>query len=117
VTTLADQAEGEIVTLGIERRGAATRVPVWFVVVDGEVFVRSYKGNGACWYRRASSGAAAEAAFSAGASPVAFRQVDDAELVARVTAEYLRKYARYDYVRSIAAPAAEAATLRLVELA
>ena len=29
------------------------RLPIWAVVVDGEVYVRSYRGERGAWYRRA----------------------------------------------------------------
>jgi hypothetical protein len=29
------------------------RVPIWSVVVDGEAYVRSYRGERGAWYRRA----------------------------------------------------------------
>jgi hypothetical protein len=29
------------------------RVPIWAVVVDGEAYVRSYRGERGAWYRRA----------------------------------------------------------------
>lgn len=32
---------------------ASKRLPIWAVVVDGEAYVRSYRGERGVWYRRA----------------------------------------------------------------
>jgi hypothetical protein len=33
--------------------GPNKRIPIWAVVVDDEAYVRSYRGEGGAWYRRA----------------------------------------------------------------
>ncbi len=40
-------------TLEVHVATPAKRVPIWAVVVDGEAYVRSYRGERGAWYRRA----------------------------------------------------------------
>jgi hypothetical protein len=40
-------------TLEVHVATPAKRVPIWSVVVDGEAYVRSYRGERGAWYRRA----------------------------------------------------------------
>ncbi|MEN3284261.1 MAG: hypothetical protein V7607_5401 [Solirubrobacteraceae bacterium] len=35
------------------RDGSISSRPIWVVVADGEAYVRSYRGPGGAWYRRA----------------------------------------------------------------
>lgn len=41
------------------RDGSISSRPIWVVVVDGEAYVRSYRGESGAWYRRARADGAA----------------------------------------------------------
>jgi hypothetical protein len=87
-------------------------VPVWVVAVGSEVWVRSYKGVHAAWYRhavRAGQGAVRVAGTEVG---VRFEPVTDGAPTSEIDAAYRVKYGRHSYVDSILQPAAEA-TVRL----
>jgi hypothetical protein len=92
-------------------------VPIWVVAVDGQLYVRSYRGPGGAWYRHAL--ALPEGAIRAGAqhSDVTFTQVqaDQTDLLDAIGEAYRTKYARYgdSYLKPMLADAAVAATLRL----
>jgi hypothetical protein len=112
--SLSAMAHGDEVTLAIPRRDRGpVRVPVWFTVVDREVYVRPYRGTGAWWYRRAMAAGSGTASFGAQEAAVRFEAVQDDALIARISAEYSRKYARNPYTGSVTSASAEAATVRL----
>ncbi|SDP09854.1 DUF2255 family protein [Actinacidiphila guanduensis] len=110
---LAAAAVGDDVVLVLPRRTGTARVPVWFVVVDGEVYVRSYRGPQGWWYRRALAVGKGAASFGRHETAVRFEPITDEATNARISAAYLRKYARYSYAGSIVSDAAVAATVRL----
>src|ERR671934_2783573 len=55
--TLDESIEIEMITP--RRDGSTSRRPIWVVVVDGNAYVRSYRGDSGAWYRRARSGGGA----------------------------------------------------------
>ena len=90
-------------------------IPVW-VVRDGDaLYVRSYKGERGSWYRAAvaragrisAGGVEAEVTFAPEADPAANDRID---------AAYRTKYRRFgaSYVEPMIAPAARAATLKIL---
>ena len=93
------------------------RVPVWMVVVDGELYVRSYMGVTSGWFRRVE--ADADQAVRIGSTDVAvrFENIDRTDSVNHaISAEYDRKYSRFDYVTAMSEPAAVEATLRVTPI-
>jgi hypothetical protein len=114
--TIADLASLEELVLVIGRVGYDTlRVPVWEVVVDGDVYVRSFKGVTSMWFRRVQADADQAIQFGDADVPVRFVNVDRLDHVNRaIDAEFDRKYARFDYVTAMSEPAAVEATVRLL---
>ena len=49
----------EVDILTPRRDGSTSSRPIWIVVVDGEVYVRSYRGESGAWFRRARADGAA----------------------------------------------------------
>lgn len=91
------------------------RVPVWLVVVEGGLYVRSYLGVTSGWYR--SVVAHPEQAVVVGGDdvPVVFESVARKDAVnSGIDAAYLDKYARFDYRDAMVEPAALDATLRIL---
>jgi hypothetical protein len=90
-------------------------VTIWVVRQDNELYVRSYKGAGAGWYR--GTQATHEGHVQAGGvdKDVSFVDVDRS-LDGPIDEAYKAKYRRFggDYVDPMVAPTAQATTLRLV---
>jgi hypothetical protein len=109
-------ANTEELVLVVARTGRDTIwVPVWVVAVDGELYVRSYKGVTSVWFRRVEVDADQAIRLGSTDLPVHFENVDRLDHVNRaIDAEYNRKYSRFDYVGSMSDPAAVEATLRVL---
>ena len=95
--------------------GSAGRtVPIWVVRVDGSLYIRSYRGSTAGWYRRAL--AAGTAHVDAGdVSRDVVVEVPDTRTTSAIDREYRRKYAHFggSYVTPMTALAAQEATLSI----
>ena len=94
--------------------GPAHRTVVWIAVDGDDVFVRSYRGASARWYREvvANPGVAIHVAgrrLTATATSAA-----DPESVERVSRALVRKYAGDPAVRAMVAPETLPTTLRLL---
>lgn len=90
-------------------------VPIWFVILDGHVFVRSYRGTDGAWYRHATAAGNADVRAAAGTYRVRVEPVgENAELAERIDQTYRTKYARYpSYLPPMLTGQAKATTLRL----
>ena len=91
------------------------RVPIWAVVVDGEAYVRSYRGERGAWYRRAlREGRVEIEGVEAGVEPER-----DPELNARISQAFRSKYGERSAgsTEAMVAPDVVATTLRLVSAA
>jgi hypothetical protein len=95
------------------RQHADKAVVIWSVVTDGALFVRSARGAKGRWYRDVTAEPQATLEFSGRRVAVQAVPVGDAEAIARVSGEYLRKYRSSPYARSVVAPAILSTTLRL----
>jgi hypothetical protein len=88
------------------------RVPIWAVVVDGEAYVRSYRGERGAWYRRALRERRVEIeGVEAGVEPER-----DPELNARISEAFRSKYGERSAgsTAAMVTPEVVATTLRLV---
>lgn len=97
-------------------------VPIWVVAVDGDLYVRSYRGGDGAWYRHATQHPFGAIRFGNHQMEVTFapaggavRPAVDAVYRAKY-ARYRAKYARYgdNYLRPMLAEPAVAATLRVI---
>lgn len=97
------------------RRRAAT---IWVVRVGNDLYIRSYSGPAAGWYRRALRGRSGTIRADTLEQRVRF---DDAEadVQPQIDAAYQTKYAAHGggYMRRMVGPAAVATTLRLQPVA
>ena len=91
----------------------AVRRTIWVVVVDGVVYVRSVTGVGGLWYQAVL--ARPDGLIHAGdvTLPMHASHVTDPDVIAQVSAEYLRKYAGSEWAPPMAEPKTLPATLRL----
>ena len=100
------------------RRDGTLRNPVtiWVVRVGDDLYVRSWRGRTAAWYR--GTQVRHEGRIWAGGveKDVTFVEEADADLNDQIDAAYRTKYRRYgaQYVNPMVAPEARAATIKLV---
>jgi hypothetical protein len=88
-------------------------VVIWVVVADGEVFVRSVRGNKGRWYRDLATGGSATLEFAGRRLAVQALPASDADAIARASREYLRKYQPSPYAQSMVRAEVLPTTLRL----
>jgi hypothetical protein len=87
-------------------------VPIWAVVVDGDAYVRSYRGERGAWYRRAVKDGRIEIeGINAGVEPE-----HDPGLNARISEAFRAKYGERSpsSTDAMVTPEVVATTLRLV---
>ena len=90
-------------------------VIVWVVRQDNELYVRSYKGAGAGWYRGTQASHQGHVQAGGVDKDVGFIDVDRS-LDDQIDAAYRAKYRSFgaSYVDAMVAPGAQATTLKLV---
>jgi hypothetical protein len=86
---------------------------VWAVVVDGDVFVRSWRGPGARWYREALENPDVAIQVRKDRMPSRAVPATDADSVARASAGLERKYAGDPAVKSMVRDEILGTTLRI----
>jgi hypothetical protein len=105
------EREVDVETVGPD--GRPQRTTIW-VVVEGDVFVRSWRGERGRWYRAAVARPAEVALVAAGRRiPVHAVPAADAESVSRCSAALERKYAGDPSTPAMVAEEVLATTLRL----
>ena len=77
------------------------RVPVWVVVAAGEVFVRSYKGPSARWFKRVNNHPLGAISLGGPDIEVEFVPYLEEALDTDINDAYRVKYSRFDYVTSM----------------
>jgi hypothetical protein len=89
------EREREVTIETTGRDGRVQRTVIWVVVDDGEVFVRSWRGDRAKWYVAALERPTEVNLLADGRHlPVVAVPATDEQSVARCSAGLLRKYAR-----------------------
>ena len=111
--TAIDRAQ-EIILLMHRDGNPDVRVPVWVVVADEQVFVRSWAGSESKWFRRVLADAAQAIDVGGRQIDVTFDPVAD-QHEAAIAAGYRAKYGRSgeSYIAAMIAPKAVEATVRL----
>src|SRR4051812_3719303 len=93
-------------------------VPIWVVRVGTDLYVRSYKGAGAAWYRGTRTRREGRIWAGGVERDVLFEDADpaDAAVSDQIDAAYRAKYSRYgaSYTNSMVSAQARAATIKLV---
>ena len=103
--------EVEIETDGAE--GAVHKTVIWAVVDDGDVFVRSYRGPDARWYREALAHPSVALHVDGQRIPATAVVASDAASIERTSSGILRKYAGDPAAKSMVRPELLDLTLRL----
>jgi hypothetical protein len=103
--------EVDIETHGAD--GAVHRTTIWAMVDGSDVFVRSYRGPQARWYREALADPSVALHIDGRRLPVRVVHTPDAGSIERASAGILRKYAGDPSARAMVAPELLDLTLRL----
>lgn len=103
--------EVEIETNGAD--GAVHRTIIWAVVDDDAVFVRSYRGPDARWYREALADPSVVLHVDGRRLPVKAIVADDPDSIERTSDGILRKYAGDPAAKAMVRPDLLDLTLRL----
>ena len=93
--------------------GPSHRTVIWAVVDEGQVFVRSWKGNGARWYREALANPAVAIHVDSRRLTATAIPATDPDSVERTSAQLRTKYAGDPAAKSMVRPEVLETTLRL----
>jgi hypothetical protein len=106
---------GEVDLRTPRRDGSESSRPVWIVVVDGEPYVRSYRGESGAWYRRARTDGRLAIAVGARVVDFAAAPEGDPALNERISAAFQEKYGEQSPgpTAEMIAPGVVETTLRL----
>ena len=112
--TLERLADAQEIKIGFVRPdGSHGSTPVWVVLADDQVFVRSELGPRGGWYRRLRANPDGDVTDQSQTYPVRAEPVADAATVQAVTRAYATKYAGNPYLPRLLSEQAASATLRL----
>jgi len=97
------------------RDGSISSRPIWVVVADGEAYVRSYRGPGGAWYRRARDDGRLTLVADQSEIEAAVEPTTDDEVNRRVSDAYRQKYGARSpgATETMLDPPVTATTLRL----
>ncbi|MFI5894859.1 DUF2255 family protein [Actinoplanes sp. NPDC051513] len=107
IRELADANEIDVVVPAPGRPDV--RTPIWIVAVDGNLYVRSWKGEDGLWYRRARRYGTGSIIAGGHEHQVRFTAADEPG----IDAAYQAKYGRSSYTEAMIRPPATGTTLRL----
>ena len=113
---LAAAKEVDITPIDADGTRRASRT-IWSIGVDDELYVRSWKGRGAVWFREALAAGQGELTVTGGGTSqlVRFEEVDAAASVqAQISAAFLTKYAADGNAGAMNEDAPVSATLRVL---
>ncbi|MDI6103033.1 DUF2255 family protein [Actinoplanes sp. NEAU-A12] len=108
---LAGAREIDVIVPAPER--PVVRAPIWIVAVDGDLYVRSWKGEAGRWYRRAHRYGTGSLAMAGREHPVRFVPAAEPGLDARIDQAYLHKYGDSSYAPAMTRPPAAGTTMRV----
>ncbi len=91
-------------------------VTIWVVRVGDDLYIRSYRGAGAAWFRAAQTSRAGRISAGGVEKDVALVEETDPAINDQIDAAYRAKYHRYldSYVPPMITATARATTLKLV---
>lgn len=113
VAMLDESVEIEMITP--RRDGSISRRPTWVVVVDGDAYVRSYRGARGAWYRRAAADREAAIGVDDRTIEVGLEPVSDDDVNRQVSEAYRAKYGERspESTEAMVTPEVVKTTLRL----
>ena len=91
------------------------RVTIWVVRVGGDLYVRSWRGQGGAWFRGIQTRHQGHIRAGGVNKDVTFVEESDPDINDQIDAAYHTKYRRYaSYIPPMISPEARATTLKLV---
>jgi len=103
--------------IGVRSGHTHRYTPLWAVVVDGRIFVRSWALSGGGWHEAFSADAHGDVQIGGREFPVQAVLIGDKRLLDRIDAAYAAKYhtpASLQYVRDLQSDRSRATTTELV---
>ena len=91
----------------------ARRTPIWVVVDEGEVFVRTWKGAGSRWFRDVEANPAVAIHVGGKRLPASAIAATDPDSIERTSDGFRRKYSGDPAVNAMVKPEVLETTLRL----
>ncbi len=116
LAALATAKEVDVTPIDADGTRSASRT-IWSIGVGDELYVRSWKGRGAVWFRDVLETGQGEIAVTGGGASqlVRFEEVDAAASVQKqISATFLTKYADDGYAGAMNEEAPVSATLRVL---
>ena len=116
LAALADALEVDVTPIAADGSRRSSRT-VWSIRVGDELYLRSWKGRGAAWFRDAVATGQGEIAVTGGGASqlVRFEEVDaEANIQAQISATFLTKYAADRYAAAMNESGPLESTLRLI---
>ena len=110
-------AAEELELASLRREGALSNpVTIWIVRVGDDLYVRSWKGNDAAWFRATQGRHEGHIKAGGVGKDVTFVAEAETDVNDQIDAAYRTKYRRHGgrYVDPMAAPTARATTIKLV---
>nr|WP_296065371.1 DUF2255 family protein [uncultured Actinoplanes sp.] len=112
--TARQLADAEEVVVAVPAPGRPeVRTPIWVVAVDGDLYVRSWKGENGLWYRRARRHGTGSVVADGQEHEVRFTAAGEPDVNARIDQAYQRKYGTSPYTEAMIRPPATSTTMRL----
>lgn len=87
---------------------------IWVVVVDGNLYVRSYNGKNGSWYSAAKRVGYGQVTVGDITKDVDFEFIDDPMIDTKVNEAYKQKYADSPYVDGLLGEPMQSTTVKLV---
>lgn len=115
--TLARIDKADDLKIAPERANGKTGTPTWIweVVVDNRLFVRPYNGTSSSWYKSAMAYKKGIVVAAGNTYQVAFRQIDDGNLIQKVSEAYRKKYASSPYMNHMVQDSIAAQTVEVID--
>lgn len=115
--TLSKIDQADDLKIAPERANGKTGTPTWIweVVVDNRLFVRPYNGTNSSWYKSAMAYKKGIIVAAGNTYQVSYAQIDDPELIKKVSDAYRKKYAKSPYMPHMVQDRIAAQTVEVID--
>ena len=115
--TLSKIDQADDLKIAPERANGKTGTPTWIwdVVVDNRLFVRPYNGTNSSWYKSAMAYKKGIIVAAGNTYQVSYAQIDDPELIKKVSDAYRKKYAKSPYMPHMVQDRISAQTVEVID--
>lgn len=115
--TLTKIDKADDLKIAPERANGKTGTPTWIweVVVDNRLFVRPYNGKNSSWYQSAMAYKKGIIIAAGNTYQVEFQQIEDKDLIQKVSYAYRQKYASSPYMNYMVQNKIAAQTVEVID--